>query len=126
MTQEAKNVKAEQRVVDDSLIADYLQENPDFFERHPELLQVMRLRHQERGAVSLVERQQTVLRQRIAQMEDEITELMITARRNEELFTYYSELYVNLLKCHSLSEVMDCLEETFAKQLNMPALSLKF
>lgn len=126
MTQEAKNVKAEQRIVDDSLIADYLQENPDFFERHPELLQAMRLRHQERGAVSLVERQQTVLRQRIAHMEDEITELMTTARRNEELFTYYSELYVNLLKCHSLSDVMNCLEATFAKQLNMPALSLKF
>lgn len=115
-----------QIVVDDSLIAAYLEQNPDFFERHPELLQAMRLQHDGRGAVSLVERQQQVLRQRLAQLEEEITELMTTARRNEELFTRYSELYVHLLCCRDINEVMDALQRTFSAQLNMPALSLKF
>ncbi len=124
MTNEAK--KATTPVVDDSLIASYLEENPDFFERHPALLQQMSLRHSQRGAVSLVERQQQVLRDRIRLMEEEITDLMTTARRNEELFRYYSELYVKLLGCRSLAEVMDSLQQTFAEQLHMPALSLKF
>ena len=118
--------KAPMPIVDDSLIAEYLQENSDFFERHPQLLQQLSLRHQQRGSVSLVERQHQVLRQRIMQLEEEITDLMVTARRNEELFRVYSDLYVALLECNSLDEVMDALQQTFAQQLNMPALSLKF
>lgn len=124
MTTDAKKVP--QPVVDDSLIAHYLDENPDFFERHPQLLKQLSLRHQERGAVSLVERQQQVLRQRIIQLEEEITDLMVHARRNEELFKAYSDLYVALLACNDIAQVMDALHDTFSQQLNMPALSLKF
>lgn len=124
MTSEAK--KAAKPVVDDTLIAAYLAENPEFFERHPELLQQMSLRHQARGTVSLMERQQQVLRQRIGQLEEEITDLMVTARRNEELFQHFSELYVKLLQCKNLDEVMQYLQATFSEQLNMPGLTLKF
>lgn len=126
MSNEAKQQQAQQLIVDDTLIAAYLEENPDFFERHPALLQQLSLRHPSKGAVSLVERQQTVLRQRVQQLEEEITDLMVTARRNEELFRYFSELYVKLLQSRSLEEVMDSLQETFSTQLQMPALTLKF
>ncbi|MDT7525983.1 MULTISPECIES: DUF484 family protein [Idiomarinaceae] len=119
-------IKDPKTLVDDTLIAEYLAENPDFFERHPQLLQHMRLRHEQQGTVSLVERQQQVLRQRVGQLEDDITELMITAKRNEQLFNIYSELYIALLDCHSLADIMNCLQATFAEQLNMPAVSLKF
>ncbi|RUO53353.1 MULTISPECIES: DUF484 family protein [Pseudidiomarina] len=125
MSNEAKK-QAHETVVDDSLIAAYLEENPDFFERHPELLQRLSVKHQSKGAVSLVERQQQVLRQRVQQLEEEITELMVTARRNEELFRYFSQLYVKLLQSASIDEVMDSLQQTFSEQLQMPALSLKF
>ncbi|CAB0151522.1 hypothetical protein PSI9734_01910 [Pseudidiomarina piscicola] len=126
MSNEAKK-QAPTAVVDDSLIAAYLEENPDFFDRHTDLLQHLSVRHQTQGtAVSLVERQQQVLRQRVHQLEEEITELMITARRNEELFRYFSELYVKLLQSKSLAEVMDSLQQTFSEQLQMPALTLKF
>lgn len=113
-------------VVDDTLITEYLIENPDFFERHSHLLQQLSLRHQQQGTVSLVERQQQVLRQRIMQLEEEITDLMVTARRNEEIFQAYSDLYVALLACDDLPSVMDALQDTFASRLQMPALTLKF
>ncbi|MBY6064613.1 DUF484 domain-containing protein [Pseudidiomarina sediminum] len=125
MSTEAKKCVPD-AVVDDSLIAAYLEENPDFFDRHPQLLQHLSVRHQSKGAVSLVERQQQVLRQRVQQLEEEITELMVTARRNEELFRYFSELYVKLLQSRSIDEVMDSLQLTFSEQLQMPALTLKF
>lgn len=112
--------------VDDSLIVAYLEENPDFFQRYPELLKVMQVTDQQRGAVSLVERQQQMLRQRITVLEEEITELMVTARRNEDIFRHYSELYVQLLRCDSLAEVADSLAQTFSEQLQLPALTLKF
>ncbi|EKE80605.1 DUF484 family protein [Idiomarina xiamenensis] len=112
--------------IDDSVIREYLQENPDFFQRHDDLIAQLNLPHQQKGAVSLVERQQQKLRERVRELEEEITELMVNARRNEELFKQYSELYVKLLHSRDLDEVAQSLRQTFAEKLAMPALSLKF
>ena len=87
-------------VIDDTLIRAYLEQNPDFFERHDDLLSRLSVSHERKGSVSLVERQQQKLRERVNQLEEEITELMINARRNEAIFKAYSKLYVQLLNCH--------------------------
>lgn len=112
--------------IDDSLIREYLQENPDFFTRNEDLLAQLQFRHSEKGAVSLIERQQQKLRQRVQQLEEEITELMINARRNEAIFNAYSNLYVQLLRCDSLSDLLSQLKNTFENELDMPVLTLKF
>ena len=119
------NIMANERL-DDSLIREYLQENPDFFTRNDDLLTQLQFQHSEKGAVSLIERQQQKLRLRVNQLEEEITELMINARRNEAIFSAYSNLYVRLLRCQSLTQVLEELENTFENELEMPALSLKF
>lgn len=112
--------------LDDSLIREYLQENPDFFTRNDDLLAQLQFQHQEKGAVSLIERQQQKLRLRVQQLEEEITELMINARRNDVIFQAYSNLYVRLLQCKTLTDVLESLQTTFERELEMPALSLKF
>lgn len=111
--------------LDDQVIAEYLQENPDFFDRHPALLGQISLHHQQAGSVSLVERQQRMLRSKIAQLEEEITELMGNARRNEMIFRGYSALYIDVLQCKTLRELLNCLQRTFTEQLALPELSLK-
>ncbi|MGM0526496.1 MAG: DUF484 family protein [Pseudomonadota bacterium] len=112
--------------LDDTLIREYLLENPDFFSRNEDLLTTLQVSHREKGTVSLVERQQQKLRLKVKELEEEITELMVNARRNEAIFSAYSNLYVRLLRCSSISEVLDQLQLTFEKELDMPALSLKF
>lgn len=124
MTQEAK--KTDQTRIDDSLIVDYLQENSDFFDRHPQLLTQLKVTHSAHGAISLVERQQLVLRERIRMLEEEITDLMVNARRNEDIFRHYSALYERLLQCETLDDVAASLQATFAEQLQLPALTLRF
>ena len=111
-------------VIDDSLIRAYLEENPDFFERHDDLLNSLTVSHERKGTVSLVERQQQKLRERVNQLEEEITELMINARRNEAIFKAYSELYVRLLKCRTLQQAIDALRNTFEEDLGLSALTL--
>lgn len=111
--------------LDDQAIAEYLQENPDFFERQPELLSQMSIRHGEQGSISLIERQQRVLREQIGMLQEEITTLMGNARRNERIFHSYSELYMQLLRCNSLEEVEKALQHCFLEQLQMAQLSLK-
>ena len=55
--------------VSDEVVQSYLQSNPDFFARHGELLSSLRLPHITGGAVSLVERQVSVFRQKDLKLE---------------------------------------------------------
>lgn len=99
------------QVLDENLVRDYLLDNPEFFNRHPELLIALRLNHHERGAVSLVERRQEILRQKVAQLEEEITALMNVAKQNERIFMFNNELSFQLLACKELSELRQTLFE---------------
>jgi uncharacterized protein YigA (DUF484 family) len=48
----------------DESVRDYLEANPDFFERHSALLSALSVPHGSGEAVSLVERQVSMLRQK--------------------------------------------------------------
>ncbi len=93
----------------DELVSTYLADNPDFFNRNPELLNSLRLVDSHRGTVSLVERQQQQLREKNHILEEEVTQLMSVASHNEQLFLRYSEVYLRLLDCHNAVELLDCL-----------------
>ncbi|MGH7748923.1 MAG: DUF484 family protein [Candidatus Dormibacteria bacterium] len=67
-------------------IAGYLQRNPDFFERHQGLLARLKLPHARGGAaISLVERQIEVLREKLAGLEGKLAELVRVARANDAI-----------------------------------------
>lgn len=113
-------------VLDAELVVEYLEQHPNFFEQHGHLLAQMNLRHQQAGSVSLVERQQRILREQITVLQEEITALMVNARRNESIFKGYSALYVQLLNCETIDDVLASMTQTFQEQLALPELSLKF
>ena len=67
-------------------IAAYLQRHPEFFERHQGLLARLKLPHARGGStISLVERQIEVLREKQAQLEGKLTELVRVARANDAI-----------------------------------------
>jgi len=93
---------------DDQVIA-YLREHPDFFQQHAQLLGELRLPHESGTAVSLVERQVAILRERNNAMRRRMTELMQTARVNDDLFSKTRTLTLELLNVaswHELNEVL--------------------
>lgn len=108
----------------DELVSAYLQENPDFFSRNDELMTGLRLQDSQRGTVSLVERQQQQLRQKVHNLEDEVTQLMSVATHNESLFMLYSDLYLRLIDCQSASELLDCLAQATTELLSLSAFKL--
>lgn len=70
----------------DKDIANYLASHPDFFDQHPELLATMQLPHPHNGqAISLVERQSMVLRERVKSLEARVTEMMRNAQENDAI-----------------------------------------
>ncbi|NMH65165.1 DUF484 family protein [Shewanella salipaludis] len=109
---------------DEAIIREYLLDNPDFFSRYPELLLAMRIPHLERGTVSLVERRQDILRQRVRQLEEEITALLSIASRNEQIYLFNSELSLKLLGCADLGELRQILSKELKRQFNFSHVRL--
>jgi uncharacterized protein YigA (DUF484 family) len=67
-------------------IAQYLVDHPDFFDQHPELLAGMQLPHPHNGqAISLVERQSLMLRERIKSLEMRIAEMVRHGQENDAI-----------------------------------------
>ena len=83
-TQTARGLPASQS--DEERIERYLALNPDFFERHQQLLARMRLPHMRTGStVSLVERQVEVLRDQKSDADRRLAEFIAVARANDQL-----------------------------------------
>lgn len=112
-----QNALSPEDLLTDELIVSYLQDNPEFFQRNPELLTSLRLADAQRGVVSLVERQQQQLRQKVHSLEEEITSLITVAQHNERLFGLYSDLYLRLMDSESLQEILECLHKATTELL---------
>jgi len=83
-TREARGLTAAES--EEESIAAYLQRNPEFFERHQAVLARLKLPHARGGAaISLVERQIEVLREKQAALEGKLAELLRTARANDAI-----------------------------------------
>jgi uncharacterized protein YigA (DUF484 family) len=114
----------EEIALSDEIIVSFLEDNPEFFNRQPELVASLRINDNQRGTVSLVERQQTILRQKLHGLEEEITQLMVIANQNEQLFVLYSDLYLRSLDCESANELLDCLYQATTELLSLSGLKL--
>jgi uncharacterized protein YigA (DUF484 family) len=65
-------------------VAHFLAEHPDFFQQRPELLGVLDIPHPQNGqAISLVERQSLILRERVRALETRLGELLRNGEEND-------------------------------------------
>lgn len=103
----------------EAAIASYLRANPDFFERHVALLNNLRLPHDAGGpAISLVERQVLLLRQKNVKLEKKLKELLDVARSNDVLATRIHVLATLLLAAPDQASVIRVLEEQLRMSFN--------
>lgn len=113
----------QQHVTDNGLtedaIAAYLKANPEFFERHSSLLNSLRLPHDAGGsAVSLIERQVLVLRQKNLKLERKLKSLLDVARSNDALATRIHALAMLMLAAPDQAGVVRVLEEQLRVTFN--------
>ena len=105
--------------ITEEAIADYLQANPEFFERHRILLNNLRLPHSTGGAaVSLVERQILVLRQKNLKLERKLKDLVDIARSNDTLAARIHSLAMLMLAAPDQAGVIRVLEEQLRVSFN--------
>jgi uncharacterized protein YigA (DUF484 family) len=101
----------DQEAQGEEAIAEFLLAHPDFFERHTSVLARLRLPHQ-RGsaAISLVERQVLVLREKHVALEKKLQELIENGRTNDAIADRLHRLTRRLLRARDLNGVQMALE----------------
>jgi uncharacterized protein YigA (DUF484 family) len=106
--------------LNDSLVAEYLQAYPDFFERNGPLLTKLRLPHlRDAGTtVSLVERQVEVLRERNVSLERKLKELVDVARANDVLADRIHRLSQRLIRARTLLETINAVETSLREDFD--------
>jgi uncharacterized protein YigA (DUF484 family) len=105
-------------------IKTYLQTHPDFFEYHPDLLELISLPHESGAAVSLVERQISVLRERNLEMRQRISGMLEAAKTNDKLFDKTKRLVLALLDTKDLPSIVDTLSESLSNDFQVEFHSL--
>lgn len=88
----------------------FLREHPDFFMSRNGLLSELNLPHESGSAISLVERQVSVLRDRSRDLRKRLGQLLDTARENDRLFLKTQDLVLGLLEAKSLDEVITTVQ----------------
>lgn len=101
-------------------IAEYLIKNPAFFIRHSEVLDNVKIPHQVKGTMSLVEAQQERYRERIKSLTDKIKDFGEIAAYNDTLFRTFFGMYNDLYQCQSLKEMNQLLNDYCRDNLFIP------
>lgn len=99
----------------DQSVATFLREHPDFFVRHPGLIGELELPHDAGTAVSLVERQVAILRERNIDARNRLRGLMDSAGDNDRLFEQTRTLTLALLDADSVAAVDAVLADQLVK-----------
>lgn len=101
MSGKAKHAST-QITLNDELVRDYLMDNDSFLQRNPDMLDFLHIPHASGSAVSLVEKQATVLREKNVEMRHRLKALSENARENDILFEKTRTLVLTLLEAESL------------------------
>ncbi|MFL0797417.1 MAG: DUF484 family protein [Cellvibrionaceae bacterium] len=105
-------------------IAEYLHQHPDFFLQHQDLLGELTLPHESGEAVSLVERQVAVLRDRNMDLRHRLNKLLDTARDNDRLFDKTKRLVLALLEAENLPAAVNALNRSLNQDYGIKHYSL--
>jgi uncharacterized protein YigA (DUF484 family) len=110
--------KQQQQTLDtEQQLLELLKDYPDILVRNPALLAELEVPHEAGRAVSLIERQVGVLRDKLQANEKRLRELMDIARDNERLAESRHRLAINLLGAHDLEDVVSIVLDELGNEL---------
>ncbi len=107
-------------------VALFLTQNPDFFDRHPEVLANVAIPHPQNGqAVSLVERQALMLRDRIKSLEMRLADMIRHGEENDAIADRLVQWARALLAQTDPAQLPKTLLEQLMVEFNVPFGALR-
>lgn len=118
---------AAEAVLSDDEVAGWLRTHPDFFQRNSELLATLRVPHSAGAAVSLIERQIEVLREKNQTADSRFTELVSIARANEQLAEKVHRFTRRLMRAPTRRAILTEIEQGMREDFDVaPTVLLLF
>jgi hypothetical protein len=108
----------------DKVVREFLRDNPTFLDENTDILETMVLPHNSGKAVSLVERQVGVLRDRNSEMRSRLDNMLQTAKDNDLLFEKTKRLVLNLLEAKTLGALVEAVYDSLGKDYGIEFYSL--
>lgn len=108
----------------------YLQEHPDFFVKHPALLDSLQLSHLDAHAddgqvVSITQRQVMMLRKKNEMLQDRLLALIEIGEQNDAIGEKMHRLAIALLGFNSLAEMLHGLQYHLCEDFSIPHVALR-
>lgn len=119
----SKEVKTKADSIE-KVVREFLRENPDFLDKNTDILETMILPHNSGKAISLVERQVGVMRDRNKEMRSRLDNMLQTAQDNDLLFEKTKRLVLNLLEAKTLGSLVEAVYDSLGKDYGIEFYSL--
>lgn len=121
---ENANAKTRDKISEQDVVQ-YLKNHPDFFQQHSELLAQMSLEHNSGSAVSIIERQVSILREQKNEAHSRLHTLIEVADKNEQLSRRFNALILALLDTQSFGQVVDFVQQRLVKDFDAHQISIR-
>lgn len=112
--------------IDDAAVAAWLRRHPAFFHGHADLLLELSIPHESGRAISLLERQVAVFRERQSTLQDQIHEFISNARNNDNLFEKTRLVVLDILRCSSFPALLELMDKRLSADFDASASALVF
>jgi len=117
VTNQANKHKCDVGLPDEQQVADYLISHPDFFLENDLLLNDLKIPHESGGAISLVERQVALLRDKNQHFEDRLRDMVDAVHDNQRLHDSLQRLSINLFAADSLDDILGVVDDEIRHKL---------
>ena len=117
--------QTEKQPLEEKTVADYLRDNPDFFQNNTSLLAMLRIPHSCGTAVSLVEHQVKVLRDQNRQLKRKLMDFVQVARDNNRLSERMHQLTLGLVGAGTLEALLDTLREHLQGEFSADTVTVR-
>lgn len=108
----------------DEAVLRFLSRNPEFFVNNEDILPRLRIPHESGKAVSLIEKQVSVLRGKCGTLENSLRDLICVARENESLHQRLHVLIQDIISAKSLGRIVDLTRSSLQENFNADDVNL--
>ena len=118
------DVQSADSEINDEIVREYLKSHDDFLQRYPDMLDFLHVSHASGSAVSLVEKQVSVMRERSTELRQRLKALSANAKDNDALFEKTRALVLKLLDASSVEALYSTFITSMAADFNVEHASM--
>ena len=112
--------------IDETTVANWLKQHPDFFQNQSDLLLQLSIPHPSGKAISLLERQVAVFRERLDLLQDQSHQFLHNAHENDMLFEKTRMVILDILRCATLDALIEVVRDKLSVEFAASASALVF